>query len=780
MRKILAIVLAVMMLVSALGMNAFAAASGKAYQWNGQTGAYFYIDDFGNVPAKWEFDVRLDDGGDAPGIAKLLSGNNTPVINYTNGKIGVGDSLLSFAWTKGTWYHVVFDGLSGSSTTITVNGNLVGTVAAATTSLLCANVWCLTIDNFELVTGNGTKIDDDFEDGDFDGVNTVNGVIVTLGNDPVNPGPGPAPVPDDLGWWMRIDGYAHVCKEANRCEAPVETNCGTVEFDMILLAGENGLAEMWFFDSTGGSTRLCIRNNQIGYHYTFTEAENFSSLNWGTLDATNRKHCKYVYTDENVKFYINGSHVYTVNYGCTPAMNGLVIYVTNGSVLLNNVEMYDTEDNTFYYNDFESSLGDSEGANRVHLGACDTYGQHVPANMKHVGLAPTCTEEGYYVHDCIACGQEASRDTIDALGHAFGSYAQANVVTAATASTDGVLRWTCSQCGLQANGVAPATGDYNGSIISFDAFTDYNVTKSVFEKTFPYTQGDENGRTGDTLMQGNGYGYINDNTNANYHELANVPVQQGFTVSFDFRLNETFDYGQEGDYGHKILFWFGGQSLLGNTAGYDFDNSCFFVANEGNVSFEEETAPYTISAGQWYNITFKFIPTAYDAAATLYVNGTQVLTFEDEALHYNDGTQYFPVLFRAFGVNGDYTNLVVGDKDFMWTKFRTPHDVVCEHQWGAWVETTPAQVGVPGEETRTCALCGATQTRATDPLPDIPVLLGDVNGDGVVTSKDSRALKQYLVGALGDNDINMANADVNEDGDITSKDARALKALLVS
>ena len=39
--------------------------------------------------------------------------------------------------------------------------------------------------------------------------------------------------------------------------------------------------------------------------------------------------------------------------------------------------------------------------------------------------------------------------------------------------------------------------------------------------------------------------------------------------------------------------------------------------------------------------------------------------------------------------------------------------VGCDHTYGAWVETTPATCTAPGEETRTCTACGATETRPT-------------------------------------------------------------------
>ena len=40
------------------------------------------------------------------------------------------------------------------------------------------------------------------------------------------------------------------------------------------------------------------------------------------------------------------------------------------------------------------------------------------------------------------------------------------------------------------------------------------------------------------------------------------------------------------------------------------------------------------------------------------------------------------------------------------------------HTFGAWEVTTPAQVGVKGEETRTCAVCGKTETREIPALPE--------------------------------------------------------------
>lgn len=58
-----------------------------------------------------------------------------------------------------------------------------------------------------------------------------------------------------------------------------------------------------------------------------------------------------------------------------------------------------------------------------------------------------------------------------------------------------------------------------------------------------------------------------------------------------------------------------------------------------------------------------------------------------------------------------------------------------------------------------------------------PVLLGDVNGDGKVSSSDLRTLRKFIV----DDSIviHAANADMNGDGKVSSSDLRALRKQLV-
>ncbi len=841
MKKILAIVLAVMMLASVLSLNVFAA-DNYAWQFNSNSGNYLYIDGYGDQPCILEFDFRFDNGGDPYRINHWV-GNGGIEIQPSQGVIGVGSTTLTRQFSAATWYHVKFDGSAGSGTAIYLDGTLIGNVGTTVTSYQCLGMVMVTIDNFVMTVNGNDVIDDDFQDKDFDGVNsdtngtwviandliqvcdhtwdagvTVNGVTtytctkcgatrtegepihthtwdagVIQGNVIVYTCTGcgqtrteAAPNPDDMGWWLRIDGYAHIIKNVDRCDGPYEQNCGYVDFDMIMLPGDNGHCQIRFFDSYEGSTRTYLEDNYLGYHYTYTEAEGGMSWNWGPMTIDNVRHIRYAYTDEDVKLYVDGSHVYTNNYGCTPAMHGLVFYVESGSAIIDNVVFTDTRGNTMYSINFESSTGDNDGSyTRIHLGDC-ANGNHVAANTSNIGLAPTCTQDGYRYWPCVVCGMEAARETISKLGHNFGTYAQGATTVAATASTDGVKTWTCSRCSAAtATGVIPKTSSYTGTILSFDDSSDANVTKYVlggFSIEAGVDEHDGLEYPGDVNMTVNGVSYVNEYTTANYHQFADVPTT-GYTVSYDFRLDEIFDTNDTEGYGHTMYFWVGGENNVANNIGYDFEGGEFFAMPSSGSNYEPVTNAVALQAHKWYNITFKYYSNrdTYEAYAKLYLNGQEVLCFDDDdasfELPYNAGTQYFPLLFRTFGVKADYTNWTIGDVNFMWTTPRTPVDDVqpCVHQWGAWSIVTPAQVGVAGLKTRTCALCGETESEVIPPLDPTPVVPGDANGDGVVNIKDVKAAKAYIV---GDGDVNIANADLNGDGRVDARDLKLIKQLV--
>ena len=826
MKKILTIVLAAMMLASVLSLNVLAA-DNYIYRWT--SGAYLYIDGQGNSPAKLDLYFRFDSTNEcaitSPNSSWGVDASGF-IADPSQGIVGVGDrsgnTTLSYAFQANQIYHVVYDGSAGNGTTITINGNLVGTVGTTLMSKICNNMSQISIDNFVLTVNGNNVIDEDFSDRSFNGVNSdTNGNCVVDNAIDWNPtvGPGPDPVhthtwdggvisgnqiiytctgcgetrtepynPNDMGWWLKIDGYAHIAKNVDRCDGPYEQNCGYVDFDMIMLPGENGHCQIRFFDSYEGSTRTYLEDSYLGYLYTYTEAEGGVQWNWGPMTIDNVRHVRYAYSDDDVKLYIDGQHVYTNDYDCTPAMHGMVFYLESGSVLIDNLEFTDTRNNYMFGNNFESNGGDNDGdCVRVHLGDC-ANGNHVASNIYSIGLAPTCTADGYKYWPCVVCGMEAARETIEKLGHNFGSYAQGATTRAATATVDGTKTWTCSRCSVaKAYGVIPATGDYTGTIYSFDDASDANVTKYVlggFKIEAGVDEHDGLEYPGDVNMTEDDVSFVREYTTANYHEFPNVPTS-GYTVSYDFRLQEVFDTNDTEGYGHTMYFWVGGENNVSNNIGYDFEGGEFYMTPSSCTSYEPKTAAAAINPGEWHNIMFKYYSntSTYEAWAALYLDGVEVLKFDDDdasfELPYNSGTQNFPLLFRTFGVKADYTNWVIGDVNFNWINSRTPAYVPpCNHVWGNWTTVTPAQVGVAGLEKRVCTLCGAEETRVIDPLPEPPAgLRGDCDGDGVVNVKDLKALKAYMV---GNGDVNTVNADIDGDGFVNAKDVRALKALLAN
>ena len=61
-----------------------------------------------------------------------------------------------------------------------------------------------------------------------------------------------------------------------------------------------------------------------------------------------------------------------------------------------------------------------------------------------------------------------------------------------------------------------------------------------------------------------------------------------------------------------------------------------------------------------------------------------------------------------------------------------------------------------------------------------PVIIGDVNGDGIVNMKDLQHLKKYLSSMITVDEISRENSDIGGDGLINIKDLTAIKILLAS
>ena len=60
------------------------------------------------------------------------------------------------------------------------------------------------------------------------------------------------------------------------------------------------------------------------------------------------------------------------------------------------------------------------------------------------------------------------------------------------------------------------------------------------------------------------------------------------------------------------------------------------------------------------------------------------------------------------------------------------------------------------------------------------VLIGDLDGNDKLTSRDISALKRYIAGSIPEDQVDLVAADANGDGKITSKDIAAVKKLVAN
>lgn len=131
---------------------------------------------------------------------------------------------------------------------------------------------------------------------------------------------------------------------------------------------------------------------------------------------------------------------------------------------------------------------------------------------------------------------------------------------------------------------------------------------------------------------------------------------------------------------------------------------------------------------------------------------------------WNTGVITTPATCKAYGVK-TYTCTACSTT-------KTERIPKLSHTWDAGEITTQPTYTEQGEKTYTCTACGETYT---EPVPILDPILGDVNGDGKVTTKDISQLKKYIAGAVTEDDILVEGSDVNQDGKITTRDISYLK-----
>ena len=93
-----------------------------------------------------------------------------------------------------------------------------------------------------------------------------------------------------------------------------------------------------------------------------------------------------------------------------------------------------------------------------------------------------------------------------------------------------------------------------------------------------------------------------------------------------------------------------------------------------------------------------------------------------------------------------------------------------DHSMGDWYVAIPSTATTHGEEHRDCENCDYYETRQSN-------LLGDVNGDGRINTRDAKLIMQYELGLIDETKLDLVAADVNGDGRINTRDAKLIMQL---
>ncbi len=366
------------------------------------------------------------------------------------------------------------------------------------------------------------------------------------------------------------------------------------------------------------------------------------------------------------------------------------------------------------------------GQERRECANCDAYEVREIAATEHtykaVVTAPTCTAEGYTTYTCTQCGDRYVDDLVEALGHSFGEWFQTK---APSCTQEGEERRECANCDAkETRGIATIEHSYK-SVVTAPTCT-------------------EDGYTTHTCVNC-GASYVTDSAAATGHVWDNGVVTKEPTATTDGVM--TYTCTVCGATKTEVIEKTGGSQ---DDVIYDIpedntvvipENDCFEAGTTVKVEQLEQGDIFDQVQEVMQNRAESYV--AYEFTATMdgvtvQPNGKLTVTFTIPAGYSDNVAVYY------MAKNGTLTKLT------------------------AAVDAENRTVTVELEHFSTYIVADE------DTAPEVDVLMGDVNNDGNINSRDARLLLRYLAGLVTEDDLNLDAANFNGDRYVNVRDARAI------
>ena len=366
-----------------------------------------------------------------------------------------------------------------------------------------------------------------------------------------------------------------------------------------------------------------------------------------------------------------------------------------------------------------------------------------------VVIEPTCAAEGYTSYTCSVCGDSYDADYVAALGHTPGAaatctedqictvcnmvlngatgHSYASVTTAPTCTTEGYTTHTCSGCG------ASYTSDHVAALGHSDA--DGNILCDLcgellgevkVELKPEFTDEDIPEDLQDT--QFDTVEKIEEEMQTQLQEELNQP---------ELEVEDTYLYD-------AVLMY---QDQNGNMQEADREH----FPEDGKLTVTMPIPEGTDPTTHKYHVVHMFTTDAYGKTP----GDVEIFT---DLVAQPDGNGGYYLTFEVTGLSP--IMICVQERSF------------CkgDHSMGDWYVAIPSTATTHGEEHRDCENCDYYESRQSN-------LLGDVNGDGKINTRDAKLIMQYELGLIDETKLDLVAADVNGDGRINTRDAKLIMQL---